>query len=468
MNMTAMMTSNRFLPATLGVFVILLCHSGAWAQTSAASPRNITLPNGLRVIALPEKETSLVAINAFIRSAPENDDQRGIGAFVANTLLSGSAYMTTDEEQAMIGDLGGGVSTNWDADFTQIKILTLATSFHDAAWLISDVLKDASFPPPAVETTRKAMLGSIQSETDNLFAGVYDEMRTQLYNGTPMANLVAFDPAAVSRFGRQDLLTYYERNYTPRNIVVSVVGNIDPDQVEHDFSADLSDFPRKTSRRNLEVPTNEVTILDKPITVKKYRGDLTAAYIMIGYVAPGTGSSDYVAVQVANELLGGMKTSRLFIDLREKQGYGYQVASVYTASVGTGDLAAYIVTMPTKPDASGKSVSIVGTVKDALLDEIRQFGQTKPTDADLARAKSVLIGAHEIAHERIADRAYFLGYSEIAQKDLGGYSFDTHYADAVNAVTADDVQRVAKQYLGNGCVIAMLLPGDPNAGVISK
>jgi predicted Zn-dependent peptidase len=82
----------------------------------------------------------------------------------------------------------------------------------------------------------------------------------------------------------------------------------------------------------------------------------------------------------------------------------------------------------------------------------------------LTRAKRFLIGSYLLQHERLEDRAYYLGYSEIAMKDLGGYRFDTHYADAVNAVTAADIRRVTEKYFAGAPVISLTLPGDPNAG----
>ena len=466
------MNPMMFRKLALGIFMTLACLAGqtyCHADVVSKQPHIVTLPNGLRIICVQETETDLVAVQVFIRSAPEDDPtQRGVGAFVANTVLSGSSYLAPTEMQSMIGNLGGNVTSGWDPDFIQIKMLTLATSFHDGAWLISDVLKDANFPPAAIEDARKSILANLQLNSEYLYGGVYDTMKTTLYAGTPRASLTPVDPDVVKRMRQIDLLDYYNRNFVPRNIVISVVGNVDPALVEHEFRNNLADFPRRDMRRPLQMSSSAVIVLDKPVVVKKYRSDLTAAYIMAGYLGPGAGSADYVPMQLANALLGGMKTSRLFTDLRIKQGYGYEVASTYTAEVGTGDVSAYIVTTPARTDSSGKEVPLVGTVKDALLDEVKQFRETKPTDVDLARAKNYLIGAHAIAHERIEDRAYFLGYSEIAQTALGGYDFDTHYDTAVNAVTADDVQRVAKQYLTNGAVVSMLLPGDPNAGVITK
>jgi predicted Zn-dependent peptidase len=107
-------------------------------------------------------------------------------------------------------------------------------------------------------------------------------------------------------------------------------------------------------------------------------------------------------------------------------------------------------------------------VIDSLLSQFKAIQDKPPTPAMLARAKKYVIGSYLIQHERLADRAYWLGYSETALKPLGGYKFDTNYADAINAVSAADVQHVAQKYFGQGYVLSMVLPGDPDAGEVSK
>jgi predicted Zn-dependent peptidase len=104
-------------------------------------------------------------------------------------------------------------------------------------------------------------------------------------------------------------------------------------------------------------------------------------------------------------------------------------------------------------------------VKQALLDQFKLLAAAPPSDAELVRAKKYVIGSYLLAHERIEDRSYYLGYSELACKGLGGYKFDRNYADLINAVTAEDVVQVAKKYFSDAPVVSILLPGNPDLGV---
>ena len=99
---------------------------------------------------------------------------------------------------------------------------------------------------------------------------------------------------------------------------------------------------------------------------------------------------------------------------------------------------------PTRTDpTTKKSVPTVGLVKEQILPQFDSLKTTPPTAAELARAQRFLIGSYKIKHERIEDRAYFLGFAEMARGDA---AFDTDYAKYINAVTAADVQRVATAY----------------------
>ncbi|MDR3707466.1 MAG: pitrilysin family protein [Capsulimonadaceae bacterium] len=439
------------------------------SHAETAAPRDVRLPCGIRLIVKEEQATSLVAVQVFVRAGSDEEDASncGIGSFVAATLLKGTKNQHTQDISRLIGSLGDNVSTSWDPDFTQIQALTLASRFDDASYLISDVLKNATFPDDEVKTARASLLSGFQARSLDLYTPVYDNMRRVLYAGTSRERPMNGDQSVIEKLKPSDLRAFYQRTFVPRNIVIAVVGNVPADRVIASFRTNLANFPRANPSRNVPALSGP-TPITKPITVKKFRGDINACYILAGYLAPGAGARDYPAMLVMNTLLGGMKTSKLFTSLREKQGLGYEVSSIFPPQVGWSDVSAFIVAAPTKDGPDGKPVEMTPIVRDALIEAIKEFHETKPADADLQRAKRFLIGSYLIAHERIERRAYFLGYSEIAQKELGGYEFDTNYADAINRVTVDDVQRAAKQYLGDGVVLSMILPGDPNAGVIHE
>jgi zinc protease len=451
------------------IFVLVaLCPSFAFAQSG--QPVETVLPDGIKLICSDEPSSSLVAITIFVQtgSAEENLNDAGIGSMVADALLSGTSNQNADAIATSIGAVGGNVKAIWQPDVTQIRALILPSAFDDAVYLLADVLKNASFMPYNVETARQDLLDRIQEQSDDVFQSTNDRLRQTLYAGTPYAIPEIGTSDTIKTLTRSDLLRYFYRFYRPDNILISVVGNIDPHLATRVIGGELSDFERPNtyhlSAFNIPAPSTSSV----PIVVKSYQSDVTAGLMMAGYLAPGVGTPDYPAMVVANALLGGMKTSLMFKNLRIKNKYGYEVASNYTEQVGVSDVTGYILFSP-KSSLSDETPSIDQTsvVKYALIDQFRLLTTAPPTEADLARAKKFVIGSYLLAHERIEDRSYYLGYSEIGCKPLGGYLFDSNYANAINAVTGADIQRVAKKYFSGAPVISLMLPGDSATGVVN-
>ena len=387
-----------------------------WAPRclAADAPLDTILPNGVRIIAQRETETQLVAINVFIRvgAAEETDDIAGVGNFVAGTLLSGTSNQDQDTMAREIGTLGGNITAVWQPDMTQIKALTLVGQFDEASYFLSDVLKNANFPDAAVEFTRHDLLVNIQNQSDDYFTTTYENMRSVLYKATPYAYPTLGDPATIRRLTSADLRSFFGRYYTADNIVISVVGNVDPNHVADEFEQNLADFTRRNHRPapSSQSDLDVVTPLDQPELIKRYRPDLAAGYVMIGYLAPGAGSKDYPAMLVANTLLGGMKTSLLFTQVREKRGLGYEVASVFANQLHRSDLIAYSVSEATQVDpVTKKDIPAYPAVRDALLDQFRQMRETPPTDVDLERAKRYLIGSYLVSHRATLGPRLLLG-----------------------------------------------------------
>jgi predicted Zn-dependent peptidase len=414
--------------------------------------------------------SNLVAVTIFVKagSAEENLNDAGIGTLVANALLTSTSNENADTLSTAIGNIGGNVKAIWQPDLTQIRALVLPTQFTDAAYVLSDVLKNADFPDASVADARQDVLSRIQQRSNDVFNSTNDRMLGGLFVGTPYALPQLGTPQSLKKLTRADLLTYFHRYYRPDNILISVVGNINPRSVEAAFNDDLDDFVRPPSSHVAPFVVPTPSTAAEPLVLKNYRGDVTADLMIAGYLAPGAGTPDYPAMVVANALLGGMKTSLMFKNLRTKKKLGYELASTYAAQMNVSDVTAYILYAPTV-DGPGQKGGADQTpaVKDLLIQQFKLLYTDPPSDADLARAKKFVIGSYLLAHERIEDRSYYLGYSEIACSKLGGYLFDTKYADAINSVTSADIVRVAKEYFSGQPVISLLLPGDPSAGVKS-
>lgn len=429
---------------------IILAGLAAAAPTARAAdlgaPVKTTLPNGLRIICKPETDTPLVAIDVFVRAgAPqETTANAGIGSFVAHTLFASTPSSTPEIMTREINALGGNVSAAWHPDWTQIAALTVKDKFQDAIFLLANSLKNADFDAATVEDSRQQILSELDTRDADLFQTAYGNLEKTLYAGTSYARPVGGTANTVRRLTRADLLRYYARYYVPQNIVIVVVGNVTAQAAQQEVADALNDFPRTGRAAPGFADPLPPLALDLP-PVRVYQPGLDQEIVMAGYRAAPSASADYPALLLANALLGGMKSGRLFTQLREKQGLAYDLGSVYNPRLAAGDLAGYVFGAPTKTDpATKKDVPTVGLIKDGLLAQFASLQTTPPTPADLSRAKHFLIGSYALRHERIEDRAALLGTAELSAPD--GYKLDTDYAKYINAVTAADVQRVAAKY----------------------
>jgi zinc protease len=420
--------------------------SVGFALTPPSAPVSVTLPDGMQIVCRRDS-TPLVAVDAFIKVgvAQETDATAGISSLVAATLLASTQNALPDVMQQEVGALGGNVSTAWQPEWTQVSVLTVRDQFATAADLLTRVLKRATFDDTAVAAARAQALEAIDQRDADLYQTDYQGLRSSLYANTGWGLPSGGTLAVVQKLTSADLLRFYLHNYLPSNYLIVVVGDIDPQQAIHTLTLDMSDFPNdRTGRPSSSPPATPPMPAQAPSPVHLFQPDLAETAVMVGYRVAPAASSDYPALLVTNALLGGMKTSRLFTNLREKQGLAYELGSSLNAQIYTGDLTAYVFAPPLRPDpVTKKPVPTVGLITSQIQDQFESFKTTPPTAAELARAQHFLIGTYLLKHERIEDRATNLGVSVLTR---GTPDFDTHYAQYINAVTLADVTRIANTY----------------------
>lgn len=437
---------------------------------SSTAPVEKTLPNGMRIICRRDTSSPLVSLQVFVRvgAAQESTARPGVGDFVARALFAGGLTDETPETVAgEIGSLGGNVGAAWQPDWTQISALTLNDRFTDAAFLVTNALKKADFDQDALEAVRTDILSDIGSTEASVFQTAYTGARQGIYAGTgyTLPPLGTLD--SVPRITRADLQRFYNRNYVPRNFTFVVVGNIAPEDATGKILEDMSDFPTQgRGGRPGPAPEPLPALTTAPKPLHTLLPDLSEICVLVGYRVPPLSHPDYAALQVANALLGGMKTSRLFTEIREKQGLSYELGSALNSQAVAGDLVAYALASPTRTDpVTKKAVSNVGFVKDQILKQVAALQAAPPTAPDLIRAQHYLIGSYKIRHERLEDRATLLGQAAL-QSSLGT-RYDTDYAQSIHAVTAADVQRVANTYFIHP-VVSVVEPDPKNGGVVNE
>jgi len=176
--------------------------------------------------------------------------------------------------------------------------------------------------------------------------------------------------------------------------------------------------------------------------------------MLVGWLAPSASSPDYPAFAVAAAALGGGKGSLMFQEIRQKLGIGYEIGTSYPILRYQGHLVAYLTTDPYKSAPRGaRPTPLLEDVRQSLISLVDRLKGSELSAEDLERAKGYTIGTYALSHQHLIDRALLLGRAEAI---AGSYQFDTNYADRIQAVTAADVQRVARKYLNNYAAVVLL------------
>ncbi|MCL6520012.1 MAG: insulinase family protein [Armatimonadetes bacterium] len=392
--------------------------------------------NGLVLIVKPEPEASTVAIEIFIRMNVNGEDKatQGLGHLFAGSILGGTKSRSPGKVARLFSEVGGSFHAVWQWDYLEIYGVTVPGMCNEALALLADSVRKPAFYPEIVEYSRSVVLKQAKAFESEPFNAAYAELRKSLYPAGPYRHAFIGDPQAIGRVSREQLEAFHRLCVAPNDIVISIAGKVSFEKVSEQVQKLFSNMPfiqRSEGTQKWDSPA------EGKFVVKNVG---PATYLMLGFPAAGMASPDYPALAVANVMLGGNKSSMLFRRLREELGIGYQVGSFYPSLRGPSHIVAFV-----GMDSGRATQQVIDTAKDAILQQVAKLKEGLFTDDDLERAKRYLIGTYAVKHERVRDRAFYLGWYEI----IGlGYQYDTEYASKIRAVTREDICRVCERYLG--------------------
>ncbi|MCX8053848.1 MAG: insulinase family protein, partial [Armatimonadetes bacterium] len=248
----------------------------------------------------------------------------------------------------------------------------------------------------------------------------------------------------------QDLRKFYSTYYVPNNIVLSIAGDVTVEQaVDRAEKAFAGISPGKLPIQR-GMPDEKL----ERDSFHASEADVNVAYLLTGWLAPGVLSSDYPALTVAANALGGGKGSLMFREMRQKRGMAYDLGILYPRSKYQSHILAYVLTDPYKEVLPGiRGRLVIDEVLQVLLELVETLKEKPLSDADLQRAKGYTIGTYALSQQRLMDRAFLLAWLEA----IGvGYEFARNYPNEVEKVTAEDVQRVARKYFGNHATVILI------------
>jgi predicted Zn-dependent peptidase len=385
-----------------------------------------TLANGVRVIteAMPHVRSVSVGIWIGAGSRRETPEQNGISHFIEHMLFKGTTRRSAEDIARSVDSIGG----NLDA-FTAKELVCFNTKVLDehlslAFDVLADLVLHPLFREEDIEKEKGVILEEIKMEADSPDYLVHEIFSSNFWKDHPLGKPILGTRETVKKFDSQGIRNYYGTVYAPANLIVTAAGNLTHERLvglvrEHFESA----APGEVLTPD-EAPSTHARI------ALRNKKALEQVHLCLGVPSYPLPHHERFACYVLNTLLGGGMSSRLFQNIRERQGLAYAVFSELSPYRDTGCLSIY----------AGTSVESARKVVESILKEFRQLKEQTVSDEELRRAKDHLKGSLMLSLESTASRM-----SNLARQEMyfGHFFSLDELVESIEKVSAEDVQRIA-------------------------
>ena len=397
----------------------------------AEAPFRTVTPAGTEILVETLPHVRSCAVGLWVRrgSRHEAPHEEGLAHFLEHTVFKGTAAFPTPDLLAAATDrLGGHVDAFTGKEVACFYGKVLADQLPELIHLLGELVTTPRFEAEELVRERGVILEEIAQSEDQPDDWVSELFYGGFWEGTPLAHPILGRPEQVASYDADQARTFFERTYRAPNLVVAAAGAIEPEALQTLLAPVLVRLPEGAE----QAPTTPVRT--RPFLLNVPRKDLQQASLVMGFPAPDHRSPDRAAAHLLSHILGGGVASRLFMELRERQGLCYQVGSYLSPYAGTGAL---------QISASCAPAQLRELVRRTLAEcgRIREKG----VEADeLERAKLQARTGLVFSQESSSSRMFSLAHQAIHLGELRG--LDQQMAE-IAAVTPEDVLRVARALL---------------------
>lgn len=403
-----------------------------------------TLSNGLQVIAVSHHEQPAISLRLIVRAGSTQDpaEKPGVASLVAALLDQGTGTRTAEKIANTIDSIGGAMGAGSGSDLTFVNAAVMKDSLNVGLDLVADVVRNPAFAPEEIERQRQQILSTLTVTYDDpdYIAGVVFERLVYGFNayGKPDSGT----PASIASITREDLARFHERWFGANNAILAIVGDVTAEQAFAGAERAFGSWERidaaPTTSEDAPPPTRRIVLVDKPGTVQ--------TEVRVGHIALPRKHPDFLALDVATKILGGEGGNRLHRVLRSERGLTYGASASMVALRDSGHIVA---------DTDTRSGSTPEVLR-LIVDEIARLQRQRVSDRELEDAQAYLTGSFPLTIETPGAIALQVLNAVFYGLDLS--ELET-YRERVNAITPDDIQRVARKYLQPGR-LSIVLVGD--------
>jgi len=410
--------------------VVLAENSASVISTPVRDIRSTTLSNGLLVLTERMSHLRSVSMGVWLDLGSRDEELavHGISHFLEHMVFKGTTTRSAQQFAREVDSIGGNLDAFTGKETVCFNIKVLDENVPAALDLLTDLVLHPTFAPDDIAKEQGVILEEIKMDEDNPDYLVHELFTQNFYPGDALGRPILGTAQSVSSFTQATVLDEYARRFSPANMVFTAAGNIDHDafvaQVEAAFSTLNAASSEKIARFATPQSTPHITLRNKK--------SLEQVQICLAMPSLPVAHEDRYAAFLLNSILGGGMSSRLFQSIREDRGLAYSIYSEMNPFRDTGTLAVYAGCATDK-------------TKEVLALTLAEFSRAKreaiPAE-ELKRAKDQIKSNMVLGLESSSSRM-----SNLARQRMyyGRFFTAEEIVDAVEAVTQDDVQRLANE-----------------------
>ena len=402
------------------------------------------LANGLEVVLIEDARFPLVTVRLNFAAGSKFDpkDVPGLSESVSTLITEGTKTRNSRQISEEIDGIGGSLNGFTGPDSFTVAGSALSENLPKLLDLIADVSIRASFPEDEVRLQQQNRAQNLQSEKSQPSFLAQEKFAEVIYGTSPYAHIGPTE-ASILKMDAKSLTAFRDTYLVPNNASLIVVGRIPAhDGLLKTITGDFGTWARKdlpaAPKIDPPAPKRQIVLVDRPGSVQ--------ADIHAGRLAPTKSTSDYFAMAVGSNILGGGGSSRMFVDIRERDGFAYDAHTEYPTSRDAATFAAV---------TQVRNEVIEPALKEVLA-ELDKMTTQPVTKDELSNVKNYMSGLYLLRLETQDGLANQLN----GMKTLGlPENYLETYVTRVRSVEADQILAAAKKYMATGSS-AIVIVGD--------
>lgn len=390
---------------------------------------NKRFDNGLRLVAVKTEGLMSVSAGVLVKTGSMNEDQQnnGISHFIEHCLFKGTDKRSAFEISDYIDRIGAQINAFTSKELTCYYTKSTSEHLEDSLEVLSDIFFNSVFDKSEIDKEKGVVIEEINMSEDTPEDICLDLLAKSYYGDVGLGRTILGEASNVKKFTKEHIKAYMQKYYTPDNVVISIAGNVDLSTVEGIveklFAQKFNTGKSAEQVKTLDTFTNSIYKSKK----------IEQAHI--GLCMPGIkmGDARIDSFNLANTILGGGMSSRLFQKVREELGLAYSVYSYPSQYKDTGVLEIY----------AGVNTELRDLAFNAVIEEVKKFKNDGITEQEFLRGKEQIKSAFIFGKESTASQMLLYGkYVIFLDKQ---FDFNQRLLE-LEKLTINDVQQVIEQF----------------------